>query len=249
MSIAEITAAPAGRESWLTAVEASAESPVQVVETPLSWVFLADRELSKEHVSILANVLANFYFSSPPESHVLDDLCTRLRRRVEDDKLLKVRLPAKAQQALRQIRSTQTDYLNRARMVLNLRVCDGRVVDGHGDLRPEHVFLERQPAIIDCVEYSASRRKTDALDDLCGLTMECLRLGRGDVAEDLVSAYRTRTGDDCFAHLEAFYRSLHACSRAVVAVAGVDDANPDRDSLEEAASYLEQASRDCQVFG
>lgn len=332
MSIAEITAAPTGLESWLPAIEAGAKSPVRVVETPLSWVFLTDRhaykikkaidvgearyrsaafrrqscadeiwlnrrlaagvylgvtplvrepgggmrlggsgvavewavkmrrlrddrsllwlinhrELTKEHVGMLADMLANFYFASPPESNVLDDLCNRLRRRVDDDNLLNVGLPANVRKAVRRIRSAQSAYLEGARMVLNLRVCDGRVVDGHGDLRPEHVFLERQPAIIDCVEYSAARRKTDALDDICALTMECLRLGRNDVAEAVVSVYRRRTGDECFEHLEAFYRSLHACARA--AAADADAPGTDQCHLPTAASYLEQAERDCKIF-
>ena len=97
-------------------------------------------------------------------------------------------------------------------MVLNLRIYDGRVVDGHGDLRPEHVFLEGQPAITDCVEYSAARRKADALDDLCALTMECGHLGRGDVAEAGPVRLPPPNRDECFEHLEAFYRSPHACA-------------------------------------
>lgn len=334
MSSVEITAAPAGLESWAPAIAASAESPVQVIETPLSWVILTDRhaykikkavdfgearyqslecrrqacmdelwlnrrlaagvylgvvpltieprgglrlggkgvavewtvkmrrlrkercllwliehgELTNEHMSMLANVLANFYFASPPESKVLDELCARLRKRIDVDALLDAKLPASIRYVARQIHSAQADYLDGARMVLNLRVCDGRVVDGHGDLRPEHVFLERQPSIIDCVEYSAERRKTDALDDLCGLTMECLRLGRGDVADAVVAAYRQRTGDDCFAHLEAFYRSLHACERAAAAIDDAAGAKLERNRLAQAASYLEQADRDCKVF-
>lgn len=332
VSIADIATTGAGLERWLPAIEASTNSPVQVVETPLSWVFLNDRhaykikkavdvgearyrslanrrqactdeiwlngrlaagvylgvmplvrdstgeirlggngdavewavkmrrlrddrnllwlinhdELTKEHIGMLGDVLANFYFTIPPESNVLDDVCERLRRRVDDDRLLHVRLPATLQQAVHRIRAAQADYLYGSRMVLNLRVCDGRVVDGHGDLRPEHVFMERQPAIIDCVEYHAVRRKMDALDDLCGLTMECLRLGRNDVAEAVVSTYRRRTGDECFEHLEAFYRSLHACARA--AVAAVDAASERQHRLTAAASYLEQAVRDCKVF-
>lgn len=335
MSIAEITAGPAGVKRWLPAIEASVDSPVEIVETALSWVLLTDRhaykikkpvdigearyrssvrrsqacidevwlnrrlapdvylgvapvargadgalrlggkgaavewavkmrrlrgdrnllwlithgELSQEHVVVLANLLANFYLGSPPESHVLDDLCSQLRRRIEDDTIVKGRLSASMHQGLRQIRLAQAKFLNHARMVLNLRVCDGRIVDGHGDLRPEHVFLERQPAIIDCVEYSPARRKIDALDDLCGLTMECLRLGRADVAEILASTYRSRTGDESFADLEAFYRSLHACSRAIAALGGDDDARRDGNCYDLAGDYLEQAHRECEIFG
>jgi aminoglycoside phosphotransferase family enzyme len=332
MSTAEAAAASVRYDSWLPAIKASAGLPIEVIETPLSWVFLTDRhaykikksvdlgearyrspasrrqacldeiwlnrrlaagvylgvvplaresggqlrlggkgaavewavkmrrlrsdcsmfwlmdhgKLTSDQVSTLANALADFYFASPPESNVLDDLCTRLRRRVDDDKPFDARWPASVRQAVREIRSAQREYLDKSRMVLNLRVCDGRVVDGHGDLRPEHVFLERQPAIIDCLEYSPARRKSDALDDLCALTMECQRLGRSDVAEAVVSAYRRRTGDECFYHLEAFYRSLHACTRAQAA--DVSGARPDVSRLDEAATYLEQAARDCKVF-
>ena len=34
----------------------------------------------------------------------------------------------------------------------------GRIVEGHGDLRPEHVCLEREPQIIDCLEFSRDFR-------------------------------------------------------------------------------------------
>jgi aminoglycoside phosphotransferase family enzyme len=29
-----------------------------------------------------------------------------------------------------------------------------RIVDGHGDLRPEHIWLDRQVRIIDCLEFN-----------------------------------------------------------------------------------------------
>ncbi len=337
MSALETTAASSDLQRWLSAVEASAGSPIEVVETPLSWVFLTNRhaykvkkpvdlcgahyhssarrqlacidelwlnrrlaegiylgvvpitrdsrgdlrlggmgaavewavkmrrlrsdrslrwlivhgELARSHVTALANLLAEFYRGSPPQTELLDDLYLRLRRRVDDERLLAAQLPAKLRQAARRIRSIQGDYLAGARMVLNLRVCDGRVVDGHGDLRPEHVFFERQPAIIDCVEYSPERRRCDALDDLSGLTMECQRLGRADVAEALADAYRRATGDECFPHLEAFYRSLHACERArsAVATAADSDGGPSgRSRLGEVQSYLDQAESDVDLL-
>jgi aminoglycoside phosphotransferase family enzyme len=108
--------------------------------------------------------------------------------------------------------------------------------------------MERRPAIIDCVEYSASCRRSDALDDLSALTMECLRLGRDDIATALVEAYRRRTGDECFPHLEAFYRSLHATSRAKMVLNHGDGARVDKLREAEAKSYLHQAEQDVAIF-
>lgn len=208
-------------------------------------------ELTEEQVATLANVLANFYLGSPPETNVLDDLCFHLRRRIENyepDQQAVADVPTELADSFDRIRAAQSDYLRCARMVLNLRVCDGRVVDGHGDLRPEHVFIERRPAIIDCVEYSAACRRADALDDLSALTMECNRLNRGDVAEALVEAYRRRTGDERFPHLEAFYRSLHATARAKTILNHMDGAGADHMPVAEAKSYLHQAEQDVAIF-
>ncbi len=56
------------------------------------------------------------------------------------------------------------------------RVCDGRVVHGHGDLRPCHIYLTPTPAVIDCVEFSRDLRTLDLLDEFSFLLMELERL-------------------------------------------------------------------------
>jgi aminoglycoside phosphotransferase family enzyme len=207
-------------------------------------------ELSKSHVVALANLLAEFYCDCPPLTDVFDELAARLRRRVADERLLTAPFPPALQRVVRNVRAALSGYLDGAQSTLNARVCDGRIVDGHGDLRPEHVFFERRPAVIDCVEYSAARRKGDVLEDLSRLTMECLRLGRGDVAEAIVSAYRRRTHDDSFPELEAFYRSLHACGRAAAAIEAASGATADDacQPLAEATRYLKQAERDAALL-
>jgi aminoglycoside phosphotransferase family enzyme len=204
-------------------------------------------ELTTAHINLLAEALADFYRGSPPQTVVLDELCARLRSRIEDRWSIAPSWPADIGRELIPIRAAQSAFLDGARLMLNMRVCDGRVVDGHGDLRPEHVFFERRPVIIDCAEYSPARRKTDALDDLSALTMECQRLGRDDVAGAVTAAYRRATGDACLPQLEAFYRSLHACTRAAAAAApGGDAASAPR--IAEFESYLAQAHRDVQAF-
>ena len=60
--------------------------------------------------------------------------------------------------------------------LLDGRVLDGRVVEGHGDLRPEHIYLVPFPTIIDCVEFNAELRQLDVLDELAFLAMDCAAL-------------------------------------------------------------------------
>jgi aminoglycoside phosphotransferase family enzyme len=201
-------------------------------------------KLAANQVTELAQTLANFYQGGPPETDQLDELCRRLNRRINDAarELVEI-LPAKAEKTVRRLREVQHDFLNNERMVLNLRVCDGRVVDGHGELHPEHVFLERRPLVIDCIEYSPMLRKLDALDDLSKLAMECEHLGREDVAGEVMATYRRVANDDGFPHLEAFYKSLHAGTRAAIVAqrCGEQKSGMSRQCMYEAMAYLDQA--------
>jgi aminoglycoside phosphotransferase family enzyme len=172
-------------------------------------------EISTAQITALAQALGKFYRDRAPQTEVLDRLTARLQSRVLSSSMhLRRLLPDSYRRRARRLREAQLEYLAGARTVLNMRVCDGRIVDGHGDLRLEHVFLERQPAVIDCLDYSATLRRIDALDDLGLLTMECERRQREDIAAAVMAAYAHVAGDDGFPHLEAFYKSLHACERA-----------------------------------
>lgn len=64
----------------------------------------------------------------------------------------------------------------------------GQIVEGHGDLRPQHVFLTEHPVIIDCLEFNRSLRLVDPFDEIAGLGMECALLGAERVFPDLAEA-------------------------------------------------------------
>ena len=57
------------------------------------------------------------------------------------------------------------------------RVRARRIVDGHGDLRPEHICLGDPVRIIDCLEFNARLRMVDPFDEIAFLCLECQRLG------------------------------------------------------------------------
>jgi uncharacterized protein len=82
-------------------------------------------ELTEDQITTLANLLANFYYASPPVTNVLDDLCLHLRRRIENnerDKHLDAGVPNRFRRFFGRVRAAQSDYLHGAHMVLNLRV-------------------------------------------------------------------------------------------------------------------------------
>lgn len=126
-------------------------------------------------------------------------------------------------------------FLVAQREELVARAAAGRIRDGHGDLRAEHVVLEQPLAIIDRLEFDAGLRRIDVADDIAFLVMDLEHLGAGDSAALLVSAYREAGGDPGDDALVAFYATYRALVRAKVALLRADQVD------EPAASGVARA--------
>lgn len=130
------------------------------------------------------------------------------------------------------------------RAELLARARSGLVRDGHGDLRAEHVVLERGIEIVDCVEFDPALRQIDVGLDLAFLVMDLLRRDER-LAAALVSAYREAGGDPGDDALVTFFATQRALIRAKVALvrAGqVTGADADRRTAD-AADLLALARR------
>ncbi|WP_372592285.1 hypothetical protein [Guyparkeria sp.] len=131
------------------------------------------------------------------------------------------------------------------------RVSGGHVVEGHGDLRPEHVCLEDPPVIFDCLEFDRRLRTLDAADDLAFLAMECDRLDAPEVGDTLYRVYEEHCGDRPEGRLIAFYKSRQACLRAKLALWHIfelptDEWEPWRDKARSYLALAEDLARQCQ---
>jgi aminoglycoside phosphotransferase family enzyme/predicted kinase len=100
---------------------------------------------------------------------------------------------------------------------LDRRATRGRVRDGHGDLRLEHILLERRVEVVDCVEFNPALRHIDVAADLAFLLMELHAAGRPELATALVGAYRRAGGDAGDDRLLALFAAYRAQVRAKVA--------------------------------
>ena len=101
---------------------------------------------------------------------------------------------------------------------LDERARSGRVRDGHGDLRAEHVLLEPEDAIVDAIEFDPGLRQIDVGLDLGFLVMDLHAAGRPDLARALVTGYRAAGGDPGDDRLLAFFAAYRARVRAKVAL-------------------------------
>ena len=106
------------------------------------------------------------------------------------------------------------ELLGRDPGIVTARIEAGRVVEGHGDLKPEHVCLTDPPVIIDCLEFSRELRLVDPFDELSYLSMECAVLGASWIGPLLVERCAEGLDDRPPERTLAFYRAYRATLRA-----------------------------------
>jgi aminoglycoside phosphotransferase family enzyme/predicted kinase len=97
------------------------------------------------------------------------------------------------------------------------RIREGRALDGHGDLLADDIFLlDDGPRVLDCIEFDDRLRFGDALADVAFLAMDLERLGRPDLGERFLAAYREHADDTWPASLAHHHVAYRAQVRAKV---------------------------------
>jgi len=163
------------------------------------------------------------------------------------------------QENFEQTRSSIEDYLsaNQAREIeawqletleeearFTARSDAGRIRDGHGDLRLEHVYFEKDESIsiIDCIEFSDRFRYGDVCADIAFLSMDLAWHGRVDLAERFLARYARESNDYELYSVVDFYESYRAFVRGKVAslLAADTEASPEarKRARREARRYF-----------
>jgi len=136
-----------------------------------------------------------------------------------------------------EVRSWTRAFLATHGSVLRERVAKGRVRDGHGDLRCEHVYLyDGQLSIVDCVEFNRRHRHVDVGLDLSFLVMDISTIGCPDRAEAMVRSYEAASGDSFGALMDFFccYRAMVRCK-----VAFLRSGEPEFDAASRLGAEIE----------
>jgi len=185
---------------------------------------IRDNTLRSRDVDRIAELLIGFYRGSPPVSVRPIDY----RQRFEEDIRANRRELGRSHFGLG---AARVDRLTRAQLaflrnngaMLGRRASSGKIIDAHGDLRPEHICLRDRPAIIDCLEFNRRFRLLDPVDELSYLAMECERLGAAAIGEAILHRYFETTADAVATGLTWFYRAFRACLRAKIAIWHIAD--------------------------
>ena len=206
--------------------------------------------VSADDIRRVGRLLNRFYRRAPRVAVP----AARYRKRFEDgiranrDELSRAHYALDAGRIGRLHRAQQA-FIARDGGLLERRARDGRIVDAHGDLRPEHVCLTPQPVIIDCLEFRREFRVLDPVDELAYLALECDRLGAPEVGDRLLRVHLDAAGDGVPDRLISFYKAFRACLRARIAIWHIAD-HEVRDMKRwqaRARDYLRLAERLMQI--
>lgn len=186
---------------------------------------IAQRHVATEDIDALVAVLGAFYRSVPAATLTPDDYLARFQYEQAANREVLLRPQFQLPDAALAIDRLDLALAQGADL-LRERACGQRVLDGHGDLRPEHVCLLQPPVVIDCLEFNPQLRQADPFDELAYLGMECGVAGAPWIGQRLVRGCAAAL-EDChppaLLHLYTAYRAL---VRARLAMAHLLDPVP-----------------------
>jgi uncharacterized protein len=188
--------------------------------------------------------LARFYRSQEPVRFGPDEYLERLRRHLEIDTTELIRSGHGLEpDRIHALHLSQLRLLKHHADLFADRARQGRIIEGHGDLRPEHVCLEDPPVIFDCLEFSRDLRTLDPIADLAHLVTECNFLDPRHRADLVFPIYAETTGDAPSPLLVRFHKIERAMLRARLSILHLEElpAEQWRKWQDQAIAYLELA--------
>lgn len=146
---------------------------------------------------------------------------------------------------LEDIFSQQMGFLNKEPAILKERVLQARVIEAHGDLKPEHICLKEEPLIIDCLEFNRDLRILDTAEELAFLAIECELLGNEKIGDIIFQEYTEITLDYFPESLVNFYKSIQASQRTRFAIWHIKEEKYKNDPKwkKRAENYLNLAQK------
>jgi aminoglycoside phosphotransferase family enzyme len=186
---------------------------------------IADRVVGPAEIDALIAVLVTFYRGARATDAEPAAYWGRIQREHAATRDVLLRPQFRFHEA-----ATVLDRFDRAfalcRSALQDRAACGRIVDGHGDLRPEHVCLLQPPVVIDCLEFDPSLRQVDPFDEIAFLGLECEMAGAPWIAPQLLAGCTAALGNAPPAALMGLYTAHRALLRARFAAAHLLDVTP-----------------------
>jgi len=203
-------------------------------------VRLESGRLELRHVELLARRLAAFHAEARADDETarfgkVDAIRVNVRENFEQSRESVRALLDRDRGS--EIEAWQTDFLDARASLFEKRIRDGRVRDGHGDLRLEQIYVSDRDevTVLDCVEFNERFRYADVCADVAFLSMDLAWRRRVDLAERFLAVYARESNDYDLYPLVDFYQSYRAYVRGKVASMLAADVDADYDARRRAA--------------
>ena len=207
------------------------------------------KEISRAHMEALGRCLADFYARSERSPEIdrfgdpevigfnMEENFRQMEPFVGD------LVPRERWEFTRQVSRAFFKYWHD---LFERRVPAGRIRDGHGDLRAEHIYFYEGIQIIDCIEFNERFRYGDVVADLAFLHMDLEHLGYPDLSQAFLASYVRRAADPQLYTLLDFYAAYRAVVKLKVnclRLTEVEDPVERHEIRARALGYLQQAYR------
>ncbi len=191
-------------------------------------------QVSFAHVECLCDTLIDFYRTADRSPQITEAAMPAALERLIDDNLADVDdLPAALipRDDAARINAALRQFLHDHAASFTSRASAGAAVDGHGDLRAEHIYMLDRPVIIDRLEFNDRLRYVDIASDIAFLINDLLAARQYELAVAALARLETVEPTHGFRTVLGFYRVLRGWVRAKVAAtaaAAGDLSEPER---------------------
>jgi len=179
---------------------------------------IRDELVKPEHIVEIAKKLAAFHKKAAIEQSARFGSPQAIASRVRDNFSETHRFIGRTidKGFFEKIQVYSESFLKENSHLLERRVAEGHVREGHGDLRAEHVCLVKDIEIFDCIEFDEALRYGDVASEVGFLSMDLDFLGEADLSAKLETTYASAARDPGMASLLPFYKCYRAYVRGKV---------------------------------
>ncbi len=145
------------------------------------------------------------------------------------------------------IRAQTSRWFDNLDKLFKGRVQDGRICDGHGDVRCESICVTNGICIFDCIEFNERFRCGDIASEVAFLSMDFHARGRPDFSYHFSERYQAHTSDPRLFILLPFYKCYRAYVRGKVLSFRLDESEfneaEHEADISRARNYFDLARR------
>jgi aminoglycoside phosphotransferase family enzyme len=204
---------------------------VRLLDVDRADVRLSDGRLTASDLSRIAERIAAFHRSARSDDRTasfgsVEAIARNVRENLDQGRAAACRYLGETQADA--IEAGQMGFLSDRSAAFEDRAEGGRVLEGHGDLRLDHIYLDsdslhhdgpnddRAIRILDCIEFNERFRFLDVCSDVAFLSMDLAFHRRRDLAEHFLASYARASNDYDLYPLVGFYESYRAYVRGMV---------------------------------